>query len=91
MAYTTVGSPFRYRVRLSRLAGKGRRTDCVVALFFALCTSGEAERAGQLMETRIQKLKEALRSAESPLVRGRRIEDESRSKDAQECRRRVRG
>ncbi|CAE7679728.1 rpl22 [Symbiodinium microadriaticum] len=42
MAYTTVGSPFRYRVRLIKLAG-------------------EAERAGQLMEARIQKLKEALR------------------------------
>ncbi|CAE7614658.1 rpl22 [Symbiodinium natans] len=42
MAYTTLGRPFRYRMRLVRLAG-------------------EAERASQLMETRIQNLQEALR------------------------------
>ena len=75
MAYTTVGSPFRYRVRLIKLAGahqpqgrigspaRARRARRAHDTTAPLNFRGEAERAGQLMEARIQKLKEALRSA----------------------------
>ena len=70
MNLSKVGQPFRLRSHLIRLAGLGcLQLLCTVSCWHGgfveisevLSVSGDAERASQLMDAKIDKLKEALR------------------------------